>query len=79
MSKYDGCEISFAVALEDLFLVNYGTLSKKLSNKGDGLNKAVKMTLDGQFVILELRNSLGKTVTELVPVTFFKQITPISK
>lgn len=81
MSKYNDVELSAAVALEGLFVINVGNLGPKLSNKQDGGNKAIKMRLveDGRFVELELKNNLGKTVVELVPITFFRQITPIIK
>lgn len=81
MSKYNDIELSAAVALEGLFIVEVGNLGPKLSNRQDAGNKAVRMTLvdDGRFVRLTVKNKLGITVTELVPITFFRQITPVVK
>ena len=80
MSKYNGYELSAATTLQHLFVVNVGQLGPKLTLTGEaGSAKVQKMTLDGNFVELELKNKLGKTVVELVPITFFAQITPILK
>jgi hypothetical protein len=78
MSKFDGCELSAAVMLEDLFIAGQN-VKRTLTNKTDAMNTAIKMRLEGQFVVIELKNRLGVSVTELVPVTFFRQMTPILK
>lgn len=79
MSKFNGYELSAATLLEFIHSPEIGQIGPRLVNKGDALSKSAKMTLDGDFVVIELKTSSGKTVTELVPVTFFKQLTPILK
>lgn len=75
MSALNGKQVTAATMHESIFVNGIGELRKELSNKDDGTHKAVKMTIDEPFLILEHVNSKFKQTTVIpVPLTNFKNL-----
>jgi hypothetical protein len=73
VSSLNGRQLSSAKMIEAIFVTGIGNVTPTLSATSDGVHKAVKMTLDEPFVILELE-AKGKKVKTLVPVTYFSHM-----
>lgn len=76
MSNINGKSVKTAVLLSGgLFVQGFGTTRSTLSNVDDGINKAVKMTVDEPFLLLEMKDSQTKAVTKLaVPLSNFSHM-----
>ena len=77
MSKLNGKELEYAVLHNSLFIVGIGDLGKNLSSKTTPTLKAVKMTVDEPFIVVEVEGSRShKTHRVAVPITNFMLVEP---
>lgn len=75
MSEFNGKKVSYATLKDGpIFIPSYGQLRAELSSTGDGVHKAVEMTIDEPFVILEITDKVGKKITDLIPLTSFSHL-----
>lgn len=76
MSKHDGKSVKFAVLHQPIFAPGYGQLPANLSGSGvnSGIDKAVKMTIQEPYVLIEAKDQVGKPVEILVPLSGFTHL-----
>lgn len=75
MSKVNGKNVLAASLHENLFVPGVGEIRKELSSTASGLNKAIKMTIDEPFLLLEIEAPQARrTFTISVPLSNFKHI-----
>jgi hypothetical protein len=71
MSKANGKEVSYGALHGPIFVPGLGQIGPTLSSASSGSLKAVKMTVDEPFVMLEVADKMGKTVELPVPISQF--------
>lgn len=76
-SPFNGKQLSYAELGGPIFLPGIGQITKVLTNKFDGMNKAIKMTLCEPYVVLEVTDKGGKVRKVLVPYTSFTHMVPV--
>lgn len=74
MSKLEGKTLVSALMHEDTFFPGIGSVKKELNTFHDGINKEVTLDLEGDLVIVGLKNNAGVSTTLAVPLVNFKQL-----
>lgn len=74
MSEINGKAVKSATLHENTFYPGVGEIKKELHTQGDGLNRAVKMKVDEPFLMVEVKDKVGKAVTLAIPLTNLKQL-----
>lgn len=59
-----------------VFVAGMGQIGPQLSSTGSATSKAVKMTLEDNWVTCEVKNQTGTMITFLVPLTNFINLVP---
>ena len=75
MSKMNGLEVELASMHEGIHIPYVGEIKKELTAKGNSTSRAVKMTIDEPFLVLEFTDAATKRkYTVPVPLTNFKSM-----
>lgn len=75
MSKFDGRKIKKAALEANMFLPGVGEISKELSSQTNAVSKAIDMHMEGDYVVLKIRNKSTHAEAELlVPISRFTYI-----
>jgi len=74
MSALNGKKLRLATMHANMFIPGVGDIRKELSSVDDGINKAVQMTIDEPFVVVNLKDKGGNTLTVPVPLTNFSHM-----
>lgn len=70
MSEINGKRLRYGAVTGPLFVEGIGQFGPSLSTTATG-SKVTKMTVDEPWVIVEMKDQVGKTVTVPVPLTSF--------
>lgn len=71
MSALNGKRLKLATMHANMFIPGVGDIRKELSSVDDGINKAVVMTIDEPFIVVQLKNKAGSEMIVPVPITNF--------
>lgn len=71
MSTIDSKQLAYAALSGPIFVPGIGQLDKTLSAGDSAIHKGVKMTIAEPWVIVEVKDKVGKLVTIPIPITSF--------
>lgn len=75
-TSLQGTEFSYGVLVSTIFVPATGPIGPTLVRDGSGTHKPVKMTLQEQFVRLEIKDKVNQSTVVLVPITSFTHLVP---